>query len=382
MLGVIATLMAGAMLAVAPPATAATVTTTGLASSVNPSTVGKPVTLTATVTGSSPTGSVAFGEPGVSLGTAPVSGGVATLVVSSWAAGAHAVTATYSGDPNNDLSSTTITQTVVAAPVAKPKVRFHVSATKVSVGDKVKLKWRSKHADSVMASGEWGGAQSTKGSKKVRINERGKHVFKLTVANASGKKTAKVTIMASRKAKELELVVTDEPVLVGDDVDVIADGLAKGETYTIRLAGKPVLTGKADKRGDVKRSFEVAKTTKEGALALTITGSNPDRVGEAVLNVIGPKTLDVELAHDEVRQRDKQTVTVTGLLADEAVTVLYLGKKLTTGKADETGSFTYTFKVTKPIGEQTVEVEGMVPSRVGEATFTALDAGRDPGNDG
>ena len=55
--------------------------------------------------------------------------------------------------------------------------------------------------------------------------------------------------------------------MVGSDVDVSADGLAKGEDYTVRLNGKPIMTGKADKKGDVARTFELAKTTPEGRAA-------------------------------------------------------------------------------------------------------------------
>ncbi len=116
--------------------------------------------------------------------------------------------------------------------VKPPKVKLVASTTKASVGDKVRLSWHSKRADVVMASGDWAGSQKSKGSVTVRIAERGKHVFKLTVKNASGAKTATVKVMAARKAKTLELVVTEELTLVGSEVDVTADGLAKGEDYT------------------------------------------------------------------------------------------------------------------------------------------------------
>jgi hypothetical protein len=384
-LSLLAAAATGCALLLAPPAAAAD-TTTALSSSANPSTVGQSVTLTATVTGATtPDGEVTFADGGSPLGP-PVAvdpGGVATLVVDSLAAGDHALTATYANDPDDTGSVGSLTQTVVAPapppppppapapkPVKKPKVHLSVSKTKASVGDKIVLQWRTKRADSVQASGDWGGAQKAKGRKQLRVTERGKHVFKLTVANASGRKTAKVEVLASRKAKELELVVTEELVLVGSDVDVTADGLAKGETYTVRLDGKPVLTGKADKKGDVARTFVLAKTTPEGALDLTITGSNPDRVGSAVLNVIKPKTLDVEVGREALKKKKEQTVTVTGLAAGEAVKVMYAGKKLTSGKADESGEFTYSFDVGTEIGERTVKVFGAVPSRVGEATFT------------
>ena len=392
MLSALAAMVAGAVLAMAPPASAATATTTTLESSANPSTSGQAVTLTSTVTAGIdiPTGKVEFADAGVPLGTANLdAGGVATLVVSSLTVGDHALTATYQPDDlNNDPSQGTMTQTVVAAPpppppprrrpppaapvvtVKPPKVKLVASTTKASVGDKVRLSWHSKRADVVMASGDWAGAQKSKGSVTVRIAERGKHVFKLTVKNASGAKTATVKVLAARKAKDLELVVTEELTMVGSEVDLTADGLAKGEDYTVRLDGKPIMTGKADKTGDVARTFVLAKTTAEGALALTITGSNPSRVGSAVLTVIKAKKLEVELDKDKVEKKTEITLTVTGLVAAEPLTVMYLGKKLTVATADEAGEFTYTFNVGKEPGEHTVKVIGADPSRTGEATFT------------
>ena len=176
--------------------------------------------------------------------------------------------------------------------------------------------------------------------------------------------------MASRKAKELELVVTEELVTVGDEVAVTAAGLAKGEDFTIRVNGKSVVTGTADKRGDVAKTIEITKAMPEGALPLTITGSNPRRLGTAVLNVVKAKSLDVEVETDKVQAKKDQTVTVTGLLPGEEVTLTYAGKELTKGTADEDGLFTYTFNVGKQKGERTVSVVGAIPTRIGKATFT------------
>ena len=60
----------------------------------------------------------------------------------------------------------------------------------------------------------------------------------------------------------------------------------------------------------------------------------------------------------------------------------YLGAKLTTGTADEDGSFAYSFRATKPFGEHKVTVTGAVPSRVGTVSFTVFDPGRGPNNGG
>ena len=69
--------------------------------------VGDTVTLTATVSGNNPTGTVTFymaefyGVEPTILGTAPLNGGVATLSKVFTTAGAKNITAVYSGDASN-----------------------------------------------------------------------------------------------------------------------------------------------------------------------------------------------------------------------------------------------------------------------------------------
>lgn len=72
-----------------------------LTSGANPSVASQGVTLTATVTGASPTGNVTFFDGQTNLGTRPLSAGSATLVVNTLASGTHALTAVYNGDANN-----------------------------------------------------------------------------------------------------------------------------------------------------------------------------------------------------------------------------------------------------------------------------------------
>jgi CSLREA domain-containing protein len=93
-----------------------TASSTALVSSVNPSNSGQSVTFTATVSGSSPTGTVQFMDGASNLG-APVAlgGGIATLTTASLAVGTHSITAAYGGDATNSAStSNTVSQQVVA----------------------------------------------------------------------------------------------------------------------------------------------------------------------------------------------------------------------------------------------------------------------------
>ena len=86
--------------------------TVTLASSANPSTVGQSVTLTAVLSPASATGTVQFLDDSTMLGTATITSGSATLAVSLSAAGAHSLTAVYSGDGNYTSSTATLKQTV------------------------------------------------------------------------------------------------------------------------------------------------------------------------------------------------------------------------------------------------------------------------------
>ncbi|MCC6473077.1 MAG: Ig-like domain repeat protein, partial [Burkholderiales bacterium] len=88
-----------------PVATHLLPSSVALTSTPNPTTVGQAVSLTATVSGSSPGGNVNFLEGSTTLGTVALVSGVATLSnYSSLTQGAHAITAQYAGDANNNPS--------------------------------------------------------------------------------------------------------------------------------------------------------------------------------------------------------------------------------------------------------------------------------------
>ncbi|TSA49557.1 MAG: hypothetical protein D4R48_03165, partial [Nitrosomonadales bacterium] len=79
------------------------VTMTTSASSVN---AGTSVTITATVSGTGPTGNVQFTDGGTNLGTAvAISGGTAMLTTASLSVGSHSIVAIYLGDANNHGST-------------------------------------------------------------------------------------------------------------------------------------------------------------------------------------------------------------------------------------------------------------------------------------
>jgi hypothetical protein len=119
-------------------------TSVSLASAPNPSSTGQSVTLTATVSSVStappPTGKVDFLDGTTLLGSAPVSGGVATLTTAFTAAGSHSLTAKYSGDANNLPSSSAIdTQVVNASSSPTDTLKLSVSNTTAVYGQRIVL---------------------------------------------------------------------------------------------------------------------------------------------------------------------------------------------------------------------------------------------------
>lgn len=91
--------------------TSATVTL----SAAGKTTVGQAITLTGTVTGHGPTGSVLLQTDGKAGTPVPTSAGKASLAFTPTQAGSHVLAAVYSGDGSN-TSATSIAQTVTVAP--------------------------------------------------------------------------------------------------------------------------------------------------------------------------------------------------------------------------------------------------------------------------
>jgi hypothetical protein len=125
-------------------------TTTTVTTSPNPSVVGGPVTLKATVAAVSPgsgtpTGSVEFFNGSTDLGPGTLSNGVATLQTSSLPLGTDAITADYSGNSNFKASlSAAVNQQVNAGTIS---ITLSVSNTNPFVpgGNPDGFLWRVRH---------------------------------------------------------------------------------------------------------------------------------------------------------------------------------------------------------------------------------------------
>jgi hypothetical protein len=98
-------------------------TTISLSSSLNPSSFGQPVTFSAQVTGSSPTGAVTFLDGSTAIGTVTLAGATTAFTTSSLATGTHSITAKYGGDGNNASSVSAVLVQTVNIPAASVRLR-------------------------------------------------------------------------------------------------------------------------------------------------------------------------------------------------------------------------------------------------------------------
>jgi beta-lactam-binding protein with PASTA domain len=90
-------------------------TTTALLASKDPQIVGSPVTFTATVSGSNPSGSIQFKDGITSLGSpVALAARAAALTTSALSIGTHSITAVYSGDTANGPSTSPVVSKVVS----------------------------------------------------------------------------------------------------------------------------------------------------------------------------------------------------------------------------------------------------------------------------
>ncbi|TAK57791.1 MAG: T9SS type A sorting domain-containing protein [Bacteroidetes bacterium] len=109
-----------------------TATTTTLNATPSPSVYGQSVSLDAAISPSLASGTVEFFDGALSLGSATISAGSASLSVSSLDAGAHSLTAKYSGDADYDTSSSSpfshnVQQVATTTSIAAPAITYNAN---------------------------------------------------------------------------------------------------------------------------------------------------------------------------------------------------------------------------------------------------------------
>lgn len=212
-------------------------TTTTLGSSAGNATIGWPVLFTATVTNSSGpaiTGSVTFHDGTTVLGTHALLAGVSALTVSTLTAGSHSITASYSGDSNNNASSSAALAESILQIATVTTLSSNVSV--VNAGGSVQLTADAAIAPGATADGALTGSVTFKDGSTVlsvvAINSSG-----LATLSVSGLSAGSHTLTASFSGN-VNYAASNAPPL-SLSVQATTTQTALSAASAITLAGTP-----------------------------------------------------------------------------------------------------------------------------------------------
>jgi hypothetical protein len=233
---------------------------TTLSSSTTIVTLGQPVTFTATVAGTKPTGIVTFKDGAATLGTAPLAGGTATvsLTTSGLTVGSHTITAVYGGDANNGPSASAIVTITVS--VTASSTTLAVTPITSTVGQSITL---TATVVGLTPTGSVTFQQGTAALATVALVSgratftssglpAGSHTITAVYggdANNGPSASANVTAIVNVAASSTALTVTPATSTVGQSVTLTATVTGVGPSGTVTFTDGMTTLGSASLSG-------------------------------------------------------------------------------------------------------------------------------------
>ena len=223
---------------------------TSLGSSVNPSLQGQSVIFTATVGPVGVTGTVTFLNSGNALGSSLVSGGTATLTVSSLPPGPNSITASFSGDSRYTGSTSPVVVQVVKASTTTV---LTTSPNPSAYGSPVVLAAAVSPAAAtgtvqfLDGSASLGTATIGNGSAALSLSNLSVGAHAITAvyggdANNAGSASAVVTQTVNKNPSTVTVTSSPNPSAAGDSVTLSATVTPSAATGTVQfLDGSTVL---------------------------------------------------------------------------------------------------------------------------------------------
>lgn len=304
-------------------------TTTDGNSSPNPSMAGQTVTFTATVTGQlggAVTGSVSFMQGSTTLGTAPVSGGMAVLMYAKLTPGTYSITAVYGGDANSTGSTSSAIRQAVAryatstavtsSPNPSPAGEKVTFTATVSTSSMLKPTGMVTFVEgtSTLGTAKLSGGQASFSTSALTAGQHAISAVYNGTAIFAGSLSATITQTVNKDATTLTLMVNPNPSTYGQSVTctatvsstlgappngevvtfynggtslgtaALSGGSAQLTTSALAGGSQTVMAGYAGDTNYRGSMGSVTQTVNPAATTTVLTSSpNPSSVGQTVV---------------------------------------------------------------------------------------------------
>jgi Bacterial Ig-like domain (group 3) len=294
------------------------------------------VTLTATVSPSSATGTVTFYNGSTAIGSATVSGGTASAITSFAAGGTATLRAVYSGDYNYASSTSNLLTMNVSGPQAT-STTLKVSASTISIGDSVTL---TANLSPATASGTVTFYNGSTAIGTANVNA-GTATLTTTFA-ASGHIVVKAVFAASSSWQAstsslvpifvtgdtpdtVVLVAAPSPLVIGYSATLTATVSPAAATGTVTFYDGTQVLGNSTLSGGTAALVNTFMSSGPQSLTAVYTGDTtyiPNISSAITLQVSnpGPTLSTTTLVLSETSGYDGDTVTLTATVSPAAVT--------------------------------------------------------------
>ena len=217
-------------------------TTTILSLSATSVAVGQSVTLTVTVAGSSPSGTVTFKDGSTTIGTGTVSSGKASLNTSFNTTGSHSLTVTYGGDANYNSSASaaiallvnkTATTTTLAVSPNSGVVGQSTTLTAMINSSSATGTVTFKDGTATLGTGT---VSSGKASLNISFNTVGSHSLTVVYggdANYNSSTSTAIAFPVDKTATTTTLTISPNPIAVGQSATLTATINSSSATGTV-----------------------------------------------------------------------------------------------------------------------------------------------------
>lgn len=346
-----------------------------LSSSVNPSVVNQSVSITATLPASA-TGTVTFISGATNLGTATISNGTATVSTSFLPIGSDSITASYSGDPNNNTAIASLTQTVnkatptVTVTTSGPSTYGQSVTITATVPSGVTGTITFTNSATTLGSGTISGGTVTITTSSLPV---GSDTITASYGGDSNNNAATGTVVQTvgKITPTSALTSSQNPSAPGASV-IFTDTLPTSATGTVTFTNGGTTLGTVTVTNGVATVTTSSLPGGSNTITATYNGDSNNNSVVATLTQTVQKLTPTVTVTTSGSSTYGQTVTITSTVTTGAtgtVTFTSGGTTLGTGTLNSSGTTSIT-TTTLPVGSDTITAtyNGDITYNTGTAT--------------